>query len=414
VDDQFLYISLREANGAFNDDRTLMIVLRKDFLLTSNGLLMETSKFIDDDNVILHTKTVLHELAADDDIQPGATPCVYMMVLPNHDAVGDWAGLVCSTVRIGAFWKDKDSGVWKYASEDLDLTTPAPNRSFKGVALIGAPGGGDIPNQITDINAFQWSVFWNVMTRRVDGQRRIWAIHHIRAANDPTDAATQLQWYQIRTNNWPMQSGQHPSIDRKERLGLTDPGGVTPVYVHDGSIVANTCGEVAIGFTRAGFRDIDGSSWTYPQFWRALYDSNVNTPPSVAMVAAGASQYYNPGTFNNPQVAWADFSGIACDPLRASRFFAHHMTVYNDNVAGDPGLRSLQWESWVAQLNFGNCGGGSGLMADFNGDNDIDLGDVLNFDALAKEGSPKADLDGNGSINADDLNIILEATGDQP
>jgi hypothetical protein len=81
---------------------------------------------------------------------------------------------------------------------------------------------------------------------------------------------------------------------------------------------------------------------------------------------------------------------------------------------GDPGLRSLQWESWIAQWTFGTCGGTSGLAADFDKDSDIDLNDLLIFDALAKEGSPAADFDKSGKVDTDDLKVMLEAVGEQP
>lgn len=75
-----------------------MIVLPKTPLMNGASPKVETSNFIDDD-IGMGTKTVFHELAVDDDIQVGHTPCVYMMVLPNHNAIGSGAGHVFSTVR---------------------------------------------------------------------------------------------------------------------------------------------------------------------------------------------------------------------------------------------------------------------------------------------------------------------------
>jgi hypothetical protein len=125
------------------------------------------------------------------------------------------------------------------------------------------------------------------------------------------------------------------------------------------------------------------------------------------VVAAGASQYYQPPIAG---IAWADFAGVVADPdsSHTSRFFGHHMTGRPD--ASGVGTVTEQWNSWLASWTFGSCN--SFAMADLDEDQDIDADDVAAFEIFAGVDNMAADLDQNQEIDALDLIIMLDAIGE--
>lgn len=410
VDRDFLYICVREGTQGNDaaDDRWMMVVMCKADLVAGTPTVV-TSRFIDLDP---ETGSAVHALAVDHTIPGSGVHRVYMVTLPDLKNLGNpGAGHQFAAIRVGAFSGTGTFGEcgssleWTYESADVALDS---GDQFIGMNFTAPGAKGAASGVGTGLDAqTPSSLFMDARTRVLgDDDRRIWCIHNILpvpATESNPPPISQLQWYQINLNGWP-DSGS-PSFDRVERIALTDPYS-QPVNVFDGAIDANECEDVAVGFTRGGYYNSGSSTWTYPQFWKALYP--FGSGPTIAVVAAGASQYYDPGS-----TAWADFAGVVADPdpARRSRFYGHHMTAHAD--ASGNGTATEQWESWLASWTFGSCN--SFARADFDGDQDIDADDLMTFAALAEEDDMRADLDESEGIDALDLVFMLNAIGeDQP
>jgi hypothetical protein len=415
VDRDFLYISVREGTSGHNasQDRMLLVVMCKADLEAGTPTVV-TSQFFE---APVTTESVMHVLAVDSTIPESGVHRVYMVTLPDLVSIGvNGVGHHFDSIRVAAFTGSGtfgdcgDSLEWDYdyvdvpldsADEFIGLGFPAPEA--KGAA-DGVTPGLDAQTPC--------SLFMNAMTRTLgDGDRRIWCIHNILPIAQVETDISQLQWYQINLHDWPDSASPGPDFDRVERISMVDPYD-HPLNVFDGAIAANECEDVAIGFTRGGYYNDTPDTWTYPQFWKALYPAGLS--PTIAVLTAGTSQYYNPSDISDV-TAWADYAGMTADPdpLHTSRFFGLHMTAHNDNTetGGDPGQRTKDWEAWFSSFTFGSCD--SSFMADFDQDQDVDADDLADFQTFVSQDNLAADLDESLAIDALDLIIMLGAVGEE-
>jgi hypothetical protein len=366
VDETHLYLAIREGEQDMdpNDDRTLIVVAKKDkFLAGDPGdpPAIEMRKFVDAGV----TPRWGHQLAVDHDIENGGQSKVYMICQPTVPATGQ----AYTSIRLGTFRKTNPNNPnsWTYQATNLSLPTAVRYRG----ASSSAPGGDG------DTNHINASLFRGAMTRLVNGDRKVYAVHHVRPT-DINDVVARVQSYEVDPNNYPDGVPTVLTTDTVHRLDLS------PAWGHDPSIGVNSCGDRAVSFTKAV-----GESG-YPEFW--VWLDPASGGDTVALVAEGPEQYYTTGG-----QFWADYSGTVTDPTDDSLYWGHSVLVHDDGV----GVSSEQWESVIASYSMHSCGERPG--SDFDGDGDVGLFDLLAFRALYQRQDLGADL------NADDNVDVMDA-----
>lgn len=365
VDETYLYVLVREAEADGNpfDDRDLMMVIPKVEMMADNSpaTAVEEMKFIDVTGVNKQGTTWAHTLAVDHDIVNGGTPTVYCIGVPGYtsdDEDRDYEGILFGTfLKVG--------GTWAYGSTTLDLSDDGFGAfEFRGTDRV-IPGG-DVDDNYIQPTAY----FWSACTRRVDGDRMIWATHHVCDEGASDGAKTRIQWYQI-----------DPSVpELVEVQRISDSGS----WLHDPSIAANANGDLALYYNRSADTEDDG----YPEIMRRLIPADCPEDASTAVVAS-SSTHYDPD-----QTGWIDFSGTAPDPIETDYFWGHSQIVHDVD----------QFQTIVARYQIVCIPG-----PDMDGDDDIDALDLAAFLAASDRLDRIADLDQSGDIDVFDFLTFLNA-----
>jgi hypothetical protein len=126
------------------------------------------------------------------------------------------------------------------------------------------------------------------------------------------------------------------------------------VFASDGeyrqfpSIAVNSCGDVAIGYTKS-------STSMYPGIFVTGRESDdpAGTLQAEALIHAGEGQY---SCFDGSPYRWGDYTGMTLAP-DGSTFW------YLGDYSGDLSSGTCKWANWVASFQFDSCES-DGIFAD--------------------------------------------------
>ncbi len=201
-----------------------------------------------------------------------------------------------------------------------------------------------------------------------------WATHHI------NQARVVVRWYEFRMNGWPA-SGSLPTVRQQ---GTIDLGGSLRTFYS--AIGADDAGNAALTFARSSPDEFISLCTTY----RAASDplGSMRTPTIVKT---------NPGPYTEAN-RWGDYAAARRDPAApgtAPRFWINHEYAVGPS----------SWRTWVQSIDLPSP------SPDLNGDGSIDAEDLALLLGVwgSSGGSLAADLDGDGSVGASDLAVLLGA-----
>ncbi|MEE9130176.1 MAG: hypothetical protein V3T84_09170 [Phycisphaerales bacterium] len=184
------------------------------------------------------------------------------------------------------------------------------------------------------------------------------------------------RWYEIAMNGWP-DSGDVPTLVQS---GEIDPG--ADIRTFFSSITVDDNGNAAITFSRSSPSEFISMSTAY-----RLATDPLGTfrPDEIRQTNSG------PYTFI---ARWGDYSAVNVDPANGRTFWAHHQYAINNS-----------WRTWVQAFT------PPILIGDLDGDGSVGASDLLillvSWGPCADCDDCPADLDGDGSVGASDLLILL-------
>lgn len=201
-----------------------------------------------------------------------------------------------------------------------------------------------------------------------------WATHHINASR------VVVRWYEFRMNGWPT-SGSLPAVRQQ---GTVDLGGTVRTFYS--AIGADDAGNAALTFARSSPSEFISLCTTYRTASDPL--GTMRTPTIVKT---------NPGPYTESN-RWGDYAAVRRDPAApgtAPRFWANHEYAVGPS----------SWRTWIQALDL------PAPSPDLDGDGSVAAEDLAILLGVwgAAGGSHAADLDGDGSVGASDLAILLGA-----
>lgn len=266
---------------------------------------------------------------------------------------------------------------------------------YGGLGGAPVPWNPSLPTTAKSIQA-PFSIFWHAVIRG----RTLYAAHYVRKTDGPwnndLDPANRLviQWYEFSVSQWPDPTFTHEPVLLD--WGIIDPDAfpgslrVENGWATDPSMAINTRGDVVMTFTVS-------STEVYPSIWRAIHWRT--SPPGftdVGMVRLGITQH----EFGAQR--WQDFVGADPDPLDWCLFYAHNVMAFDNDEPPGTIPPAENYQSWLTMLNLCADDG----WADFNGDNELNSWDAMEFNGLMLAGDERADVNADKSIDAQDALLV--------
>ena len=249
------------------------------------------------------------------------------------------------------------------ANPDLDPTLQTYDLPVQAYSYPTQP-----PQQGTTDRPFLFEPrFWSCIQRGGS----IWAVHHVN--ND----RTRVRWYEIAMNGWPT-SSVNPSV---AQWGEIDAG--QGIHTYFPGITVDGLGNAAVTFARSSANE-------YISMYRAK--RAVGDPLGTFQPMKLVKESSAPMTGGR----WGDYAGVAPYPDEQRRLWlAHEWT----NGGG--------WRTWITEVVFPQL-----CEADVNGDNVVDVADILLV--IANYGSCSScieDMDDDGFVGIYEILTILDSWG---
>ena len=230
---------------------------------------------------------------------------------------------------------------------------------------------GDAPNlnggELDTLDGRIMNVMW-----RDSG---LWTAHAVRG----TGGNTKSRWYHFDMSGFP--GGGTPSLIES---GDIDLGSGT--YSFFPAIAANRFGDAAMVFARSNAQEYASIQAT----GRRAGDpaGTMGLPIQLAIGDAGTNG------------RWGDYFDITVDPTDDSTFWlvGEYATTFNGEVG---------WQTWVGTLEV-SC------PADVNGDDVVNVNDILAILAAYGSNNPDGDANGDGTVNVNDVLIVISSWGNCP